>query len=45
MILNTFEEFFELFWGTFSSKNLEAYIAFVVTILLLYTLFKGGRRK
>lgn len=45
MILNTFEEFFILFWGNFTIPNLTSYIAFVVTILLVYTLFKGGRKK
>ena len=45
MIKDTFVEFFEIFWGNTSSNNLELYIAFVVTILLLYTLFKGGRRR
>lgn len=45
MILNTFEEFFIIFWGNLSSQNLDSYIAFVVTILLVYTLFKGGRKK
>jgi hypothetical protein len=45
MILDTFEEFFELIWGTFSSKNLEAYIAFIVTILLFFTLFRRGAKR
>jgi hypothetical protein len=45
MILNTFEEFFNIFWGELTPPQIELYIAFVVTILLVYTLFKGGRKK
>ena len=45
MLLDTWKEFLDLFWGSLSNSDVNKYIALVLTLILLVIIFKKGGRK